>query len=57
MYYGNYDHCADYSVDLGIELDFADRVWQDKRAAIAQDSEVDGLGDQFRPATAAGWHS
>ncbi len=38
-----------------IELDFADHVQQDKRAAIAQ--EVDGLGDQFRPAICAGWLS
>ncbi len=30
-------------------------MWQDKRAAIAQ--EVDGLGDQFRPVMCAGWLS
>ncbi len=28
-------------------------MWQDKRAAIAQ--EVDGLGDQFCPAMSDGW--
>ncbi len=36
-------------------LDFADHVWQDKRAAIAK--TVDDLGDQFRPAMRAGWLS
>ncbi len=35
--------------DLGI----ADHVWQDKRAAIAQN--FDAVGDQFRPALRAGW--
>ena len=34
-------------------LCLADHVWMDKRAAIAK--EVDGLGDQFRPAMRAGW--
>jgi hypothetical protein len=30
-------------------------VWQDKRSAIAL--TVDSMGDQFRPATRAGWLS
>jgi hypothetical protein len=34
-------------------LGLADHVWQNKRAAIAQ--EVDGLGAQFRPALRDGW--
>ncbi len=34
------------------ELGLADHVWQNKRAAIAQ--EVDGLGTQFRPALSDG---
>ncbi len=32
-----------------------DKVWQDKRALIAQ--SVDNLDDQFRPAMRAGWLS
>ncbi len=35
------------------ELGLADHVWQNKRAAIAQ--EVGGLGAQFRPALRDGW--
>ncbi len=30
-----------------------DHVWLGKRATIAK--EIDGLGDQFRPAMSAGW--
>ncbi len=36
-----------------IDVCLADHVWQNKRAAIAQ--EVDGLGSQFRPALREGW--
>ena len=36
-------------MDLGI----ANHDWQDKHAAIAL--TVDALGDQFKPATHAGW--
>jgi hypothetical protein len=35
------------------ELGLADHVWQNKRAAIAQ--ELDGLGAQFRPSLRSGW--
>jgi hypothetical protein len=35
------------------ELGLADHVWQNKRAAIAQ--EVEGLGPQFRQAMHDGW--
>jgi hypothetical protein len=34
-------------------LGLADHVWQNKRAAIAQ--EVEGLGPQFRQAMHDGW--
>ena len=36
-----------------IDLGLADHVWQNKRAAIAQ--EVDGLGPHFRQAMCNGW--
>ncbi len=36
-----------------IDLGLADHVWQNKRAAIAQ--EVDGLGLQFGQAMRDGW--
>ena len=41
--------CFQVSAELGL----ADYVWQNKRAAIAQ--EIDGLGAQFRPALRDGW--
>ena len=51
-YSANYIYCTNYSM-VSAELGLADFVWQNKRAAIAQ--EIDGLGAQFRPALRNGW--
>ncbi len=51
-YSANYIYCTNYSM-VSAELGLADFVWQNKRAAIAQ--EIDGLGAQFRPALHDGW--
>ncbi len=40
-------------MQVRVDLDLADHVWQEKRAAIA--ASVDSLGDQFRPVMRAGW--
>ena len=60
MYYGNYTFIVIMHIILiisifqvRIDLGLADHVWQNKRAAIAQ--EVEGLGPQFRQAMHDGW--
>ncbi len=40
-------------IQVRIDLDLEDQVWQNKRTAIAQ--EVDGSGAQFRQSMRDGW--
>ncbi len=40
-------------IQVRIDLDLADHVWQNRRTTIAQ--EVDGLGAQFCPAIRDDW--